>query len=807
MKRLSALYELAISYHACRDVDTLLKTLATRLGRHLEARAVFVWLCSNGGPEMVCRGRWVETAERFEPTPEPVSEGLLAEMLEADGARRLSGEELDPDTLVHLAEIHRERVVTALYAPIPGYRGRAGVVEVLNTTRGEFTPDDAVFLEEAAQMTGQALDTLQAIEQDRLAGLATVERLTALYDIGRVFNSTLELTDLLPVMAEKILDLLGAQACNLWLVDPEREDLYFAQQVGEDPTTQEDDRSPLGEGLLGQAAQQGEARLVANVEEEPLLASRQQASADFRIETLMCAPLLKDDQVLGVVEVVNKLAGSPFDEDDLFLLKSVGEQAAIALNNANLLEAERKVHELDALLAISKEITSTLNLDRVLTTVVHQAATVVPFDHCTIALFDRGQLVLGAVSGEAEVPRTREMDQLREALEAVASQPEAVSANHHEEGWEVNPPDSHGELARFLEAQGCSGFYALPLRDEQGTVGVLALLNSEPDFLAENHLEVLSILASQTTVAIRNARLYQEVPLISVWKPLLEKKQKLLAVPFGRWLEWGWKVGLVVVALVIVPWKLRIGASANVVPAGRRVVSAEVEGVIKRVPVREGDQVAGGAVLAELDDTDNRLRLGQAQTDFALAWRDLQDAGARGELGAAAQARLRMEIAQEEVSLFRQKVEQARLRSPVAGVIVTPKVEEKVGKLLTRGEQFCELVDPFQMAVEMNVPETEEALIRPPAPVALKLNSFPTHTFRGTVERVGAQTVSAAGEQFFVVRALFPNPDGAARTGMVGQAKITAAGGWFQSGWYPVGYVLFRSPARWVWTKVWSWLP
>jgi hypothetical protein len=72
---------------------------------------------------------------------------------------------------------------------------------------------------------------------------------------------------------------------------------------------------------------------------------------------------------------------------------------------------------------------------------------------------------------------------------------------------------------------------------------------------------------------------------------------------------------------------------------------------------------------------------------------------------------------------------------------------------------------------------------------------------------VGAQTVSAAGEQFFIVRGLFPNPDGAARTGMVGQAKITAVGGWFQSGWYPVGYVLFRSPARWVWTKVWSWLP
>lgn len=378
MKRLSALYELAILYHACRDVDTLLKTLATRLSQHLEACAVFVWLCTNGRSEMVCRGRWVETAERFEPVSQPVTEGLLAEMLEADGARRLSGEEVDPNALVHLAEIHRERVSSALYAPIRGSRGREGVVEVLNTSHGEFTADDAVFLEEAAQITGQALDTLKGIEEDRLAGLATVERLTALYDIGRAFNSTLELADLLPVVAEKIFSLLGAQACNVWLVDSEQEDLYFAQQVGQDPTTKEDVRQPLGEGLIGQVAQQGEARLVVDAQEEPLLAARQSAEVEFRIESLMCAPLLKNDRVLGVVEVVNKLDGKPFDEDDLFLLTSVGEQAAIALSNANLLEAERKVHELDALLAISKEITSTLNLDRVLTTVVHQAATVVP---------------------------------------------------------------------------------------------------------------------------------------------------------------------------------------------------------------------------------------------------------------------------------------------------------------------------------------------------------------------------------------------------------------------------------------------
>ena len=92
----------------------------------------------------------------------------------------------------------------------------------------------------------------------------------------------------------------------------------------------------------------------------------------------MGVPLRKDDQVLGVVEIVNKADGTQFNEEDLFFLASISEQAAVALHNANLLEAERKVSALDALLKISQEITSTLDLDHVLTTVVHQASSVVP---------------------------------------------------------------------------------------------------------------------------------------------------------------------------------------------------------------------------------------------------------------------------------------------------------------------------------------------------------------------------------------------------------------------------------------------
>ena len=168
---------------------------------------------------------------------------------------------------------------------------------------------------------------------------------------------------------------------------------------------------------------------------------------------------------------------------------------------------------------------------------VHEASTVVPFDQCVIGLYDRHRFILGAVSGEAEVPRTPEMEQLRELLAWVAEQSEAVWADKTEEGWKVKPDEENAALVRYLEEQGRSGFYAMPLRDEQGTVGVLALLSNTAEFLSESHLEVLAILASQITVAIRNARLYQDVPLLSIWQPMLKSKRKLEGITASRWLR------------------------------------------------------------------------------------------------------------------------------------------------------------------------------------------------------------------------------------------------------------------------------
>ncbi|MGH9734162.1 MAG: efflux RND transporter periplasmic adaptor subunit [Candidatus Acidiferrales bacterium] len=808
MHTASALFELATVSLACRDRDAFLKNFSARVGTELSARAVLVWtpLGDAEEPQLTCSFCWTQLGEGVHPVPGAVENGLLSEICASPSARRLVHGDFDPQDLSHLDESTRSRVQSALYVEIPGVNGADGVIEVLNKRSGEFTPDDARFLEEAARVAGQALTNLAGIESERQSNLAALERLTSLYDLGRTFTSTLELQELLPVVARKIREILGAGACNLWLAaDGE---LRLAQRSGEDPTLEEDAHASLEEGPFAEVARQGVAKLIEAPSEDDYLRRRMEAVGEFELVTWMCAPLRKDEEVMGIIEVINRPDGPAFSEEDLFFLSSISEQAAVALYNAKLLESERKVNTLDALLKISQEITSTLDLDHVLTTVVNQAASVLPFDRCAVGFFDRGRFILGAVSGEREVPNTREMEDLRQRLEWAASRGETVWADQYEDGWHVQPEETRAQFAPFLEEHGYNGLYTLPLRDDQGTLGAIVLLSSDADFLTAANKETLAILTNQATVAVRNAQLYQQVPLATFLQPLAHRKRKLLAfIPQGRARQYAERGVLAAAILVLAPWPLRIGTDATVVPAERRIVTSIPGGIVDRVYVREGQQVQVGQLLAQLDVSDDRMKLARAEADLAQAQRAIATAEFRNEPAAAAAARIQSEMHGAEVSFEQRRLNDAGLHAPIQGVIVTPKVEQKVGTMLRPGEGFCEIVDQRHMAAEMSVPETDLPLLRPGNRVALKLNAYPFVTFSGTLDQIGALTKSDSGDQYFLVRATFMNTDDRARDGMVGRARVLARGGWFQSAWYPVGYVVLRAPFRWIWEKTWSWLP
>jgi RND family efflux transporter MFP subunit len=695
------------------------------------------------------------------------------------------------------AHLNTRRTVKSL-ACVPMLAGDTlvGAIEILSFD----TPLRRPLLESLAplvEVAAAALVASRLYEQERHSSLTSITRLTQFYDIEKVFSSTLEMDELLPIIGGKIREMLDCQSVNLWLVQGDGS-VCLMHQAGDEPTTQQGKVQKAGEGIAGDVSDNGEAVMI-NDPEDPRLVRRNLNVEGDRVESIMVAALMDKESLVGVVEAVHRLDGAAFDEDDLFVLTSLNESAAIALHNASLLLAERKVEVLETLVRVSQEITSTLNLDRVLQTIVNAPQAVIPYERAAIGLEQNGKYKLAAVTGLTQVDADApDIAPLNDILRWVMLSAEGVHVRRHGEEIDAPREETRAKFLRYFELSGMRGFYALPLSDDTGRVGVLGLESADPDFLNSAHLEILQVLASQATVALRNAQMYKEVPFISVLEPVLERKRRFMAMEKRRRTLLLVAVSATVMFFAAFPWPLRVEGDAVAAPVHSAQVQPEIEGVISKVSVREGDRVARGQVLGELAAWDARTKLAQAQAKYQAALLLVNRALASNDGSEAGVQRVQADYWKSEVERSQEELDRTRLRSPIDGVVSTPRVENMLGRRLQYGDTFAEVIDTSRAIVDVAIDDTDASLLGVGEPASLKLNSFPTRVFRGNVVIVSPKGTMQGESRVFFARLVVPNPDGAIRAGMQGRSKVRV-------GWYPAGYAFFRGPLLWIYSKIWTW--
>jgi multidrug efflux pump subunit AcrA (membrane-fusion protein) len=178
------------------------------------------------------------------------------------------------------------------------------------------------------------------------------------------------------------------------------------------------------------------------------------------------------------------------------------------------------------------------------------------------------------------------------------------------------------------------------------------------------------------------------------------------------------------------------------------------------------------------------------QMKRALATNDGTEAGVH---------RVQADFWKAEVDRGRQMLDKAQLRSPIDGIVATPHVENFAGRKLQQGDFFAEVVDTSQAVVDVAIDDVDAGLLKLGQKAVVKLNSYPTRTFRGTVGIVSPKAELQHETPVFFARVDVPNAEGAIRSGMEGRGKVRV-------GWYSAGYVLFRRMFLWVYAKAWYWL-
>jgi len=496
---------------------------------------------------------------------------------------------------------------------------------------------------------------------------------------------------------------------------------------------------------------------------------------------------------------VNKSDGTSFGEDDLFTLTSLTETASTALHNASLLMAERKVEILETLNTVSHEITSTLNFERMVQTIVNAPQAVIPYDRAALALERYGSFRLSAVTGIAQVdPDTPELAPLNEVLQWASLSAEVVHVRQHEDEIDADREETRAKFRKYFAESGMRGFYAMPLNDDTGRVGVLCLESSDPDFLTAAHLEMLQVLASQATVALRNAQMYKEVPFISVLEPVLVRKRKFMSMEKRRRALIVSAVVAAIVFLVAVPLPMRVDGDAVVAPLRQAEIEPETEGVISKVLVKEGQFVRAGQVVAEMEDWNARSGVAEAQSRYQSALLQMNSALATNDGTTAGEQRVQAEYWKAELARAQEVLSKSQLRSPIDGIIATPHVEDSAGRKLGRGDSFAQVVDTSRAIVDVAASEDDAGLLKVGQAAAVKLNSYPARTFHGEVAIVSPKATNLQDSAVFYARVSVPNADGLLRTGMEGRGKIRV-------GWRPAGYVFFRGPFFWAYSKLWYW--
>ena len=173
-----------------------------------------------------------------------------------------------------------------------------------------------------------------------------VKRLERLIEISSSLNSTLNLRPLLQRIVMAGQELTNTEECSIMLVDRKSGELYF-----EAATNLPGIHSiivPMEGSVAGWVVQNCESLIVSDAQNDPRFdfSSKADEQSTFTTRSILAVPLISRDTVIGVLEAINKEGGAKFTQEDLGLLEVLGDQAAVAVQNALLFQQSDLIAEI-----------------------------------------------------------------------------------------------------------------------------------------------------------------------------------------------------------------------------------------------------------------------------------------------------------------------------------------------------------------------------------------------------------------------------------------------------------------------------
>lgn len=331
-----------------------------------------------------------------------------------------------------------------------------------------------------------------------------------LREIAEVTNKDFDLDTILERFLKLIMETISADAGSLLLTDKASDTLVFTVAIGRKAGKLKKYKLKIGEGIAGWVAQSGKAIITPDVKKDIRFNPVISKVINYKTRNILCVPLKFEDDILGVVEMLNKHGGGAFDENDLAIVSGYVPYIAVIIKNAQLfIENKKRIHRLEHLMKLTEYVNSTLNIDTLFEMILEISTDTLGAEAGSIMMLDDEKQTLRfvAVSGA----KSHKLKDIKVPVgEGIA-------------GWVVREDkavlitDVQNDPRFFKKADQKTDFktksvLAVPLRAKNSLIGVVEVLNKKNNEPFNNDdLLMLEALSNQAAVAIENARLYANV--------------------------------------------------------------------------------------------------------------------------------------------------------------------------------------------------------------------------------------------------------------------------------------------------------
>jgi PAS domain S-box-containing protein len=367
-----------------------------------------------------------------------------------------------------------------------------------------FSPEEIQLCQAMAHQAVVAVENASLYERTDDALSKRLQELATIEEIDRELGTRLDYNHVIDLVLRRAIEACGATsgAIGIIMPDGQRLDTRFLPTERPDgarvPSAAE---WPVDRGIVGRVTRTGQPALVADVTTDPDYEERVPAT-----RSEVAVPIKREGRVIGVLNLESDRPAA-FTSDNLRFVEHLADHAGIAIENARLFaEEQRRATDLATLNQVSTAVSSVLEPDEVLETIVDSVIRVTGCQKAAIFVLEHERVSLRMSQGLSDAYLAASQD-IKVALDSRAQ------VLLGDEPLVVTDIETDPRLADFVPLARKEGFRALAdvtLRGREEVLGEFTVYYDQAHHFSAVELDTLKTFANQAAIALENARLFQK---------------------------------------------------------------------------------------------------------------------------------------------------------------------------------------------------------------------------------------------------------------------------------------------------------